>query len=89
MCQLPRSWSGQNKAAPHLAGLLGRPAASVDGGRYSNALQSAAITWDTQSLDTFLAGPGRLVPGARMTVRVPDAADRAAIIGYLERQAPN
>jgi cytochrome c len=80
---------GRNKAGPHLAGIVGRPAASVDGARYSKAMQSAAITWDWQLLDTFLAAPSRMVPGTRMTVRVPDSAHRTAIIGYLESQAPN
>ncbi|MGK9286377.1 c-type cytochrome [Sinorhizobium meliloti] len=72
---------GRNKAGPHLAGIVGRPAASVDGARYSKAMQSAAITWDWQLLDTFLAAPSRMVPGTRMTVRVPDSAHRTAIIG--------
>ncbi|TIW06652.1 MAG: cytochrome c family protein, partial [Mesorhizobium sp.] len=34
--------------------------------------------------DTFLAAPGQMVPGTSMTVGVPNAAQRAAIIGYLE-----
>lgn len=81
--------AGQNKAGPHLSGIIGRPAASVDGAHYSKALKSAGIIWDRQSLDIFLTQPSRLVPGTRMTVRVRDAADRAAIIGYLENQAHN
>jgi cytochrome c len=34
-------------------------------------------------LDQFLAAPGKMVPGARMPIAVPLAADHADIIAYL------
>ena len=34
----------------------------------------------------YLAAPTRLVPGTRMPVAVPDAAQRAAIVAYLARR---
>lgn len=74
----------RNKTGPHLSGLIGRPAATVEGATYSNALRNAGITWDRQSLDHFLTAPRQLVPGTRMAVTVPDARQRAAIIDYLE-----
>jgi cytochrome c len=30
-----------------------------------------------------VAGPTKLVPGTRMVISVPDAAQRAAIVGHL------
>lgn len=36
----------------------------------------------------FPSQPSRLVSGTRMTVRIPDEADRATIIGYLENRHP-
>ncbi|PAP92974.1 cytochrome C [Mesorhizobium wenxiniae] len=75
---------GQNRAGPHLSGLIGRQAGSVEGARYSAALRESGIVWDGGTLDTFLAAPRQRVPGTSMTVGVPNAAQRAAIIGYLE-----
>jgi cytochrome c len=80
---------GQNKMGPQLLGIIGRTAGSVEGANYSGAMQSSGITWDRQSLGTFLAAPRQMVPGTRMTVSIPDAAQRAAIIDYLESQSPD
>jgi cytochrome c len=75
---------GQNRAGPHLSGVIGRKAGSVEGARYSAALRESDIVWDGGTLDTFLAAPRQRVPGTSMTVGVPNAAQRAAIIVYLE-----
>ncbi|TIO09901.1 c-type cytochrome [Mesorhizobium sp.] len=75
---------GQNRVGPHLSGVIGRMAGSVEDGRYSAALRESGIVWDSQSLDAFLAAPRQRVPGTSMTVGVPNAAQRAAIIVYLE-----
>ncbi|KGM31143.1 c-type cytochrome, partial [Inquilinus limosus] len=75
--------AGQNRAGPSLAGVVGRKAGSVQGARYSKALQESGITWDAQSLDRFLADPRGAVPGTSMTARLTDAAQRAAIIAHL------
>ncbi len=75
--------AGQNRLGPSLAGVVGRKAGSVEGARYSQALRDSGITWDAPSLDRFLADPRAAVPGTSMTVRLTDAAQRAAIIAYL------
>lgn len=75
---------GQNRVGPHLSGVIGRQAGSVEGARYSDAMRGLGIVWDSQSLDTFLAGPRQMVPGTSMMVGIPNAAQRAAIITYLE-----
>lgn len=75
---------GQNKVGPHLSGVVGRTAGSVEGARYSAAMRESGIIWDTQSLDTFLAAPRQMVQGTTMTVGLPNAEQRAAIIAYLE-----
>ena len=81
--------AGQNKAGPHLSGLIGRAAGTVEGATYSDAMRSSGITWDSQSLEAFLTAPGRMVRGTRMTVAIPNAGQRAAIIQYLEGQPAN
>lgn len=75
---------GQNRAGPHLSGVIGRMAGSVEGARYSAAMRDSSIVWDGQSLDTFLTAPRQMVPGTSMAVGVPNAEQRAAIIAYLE-----
>ena len=76
--------SGQNRVGPHLSGVVGRTAGSVEGARYSAAMQESGIVWDAHSLDTFLAAPRQMVQGTTMTVGLPNAEQRAAIIAYLE-----
>jgi cytochrome c len=76
--------AGQNRIGPHLSGVVGRKAGTVEGARYSPALRDAGVTWDAAQLDTFLSNPRAMVPGTTMTVAVPGAADRAAIVAYLQ-----
>lgn len=51
---------------PLLFGIIGRTAGSVKSANYSDTMRSSRITWDRQSLDTFLAAPRQLVRGTRM-----------------------
>ena len=71
---------------PALKGVVGRKAASVEGFNYTTALKSSGLTWTPANLDTFLIAPDRMVPGTTMPMTVPDAADRADLIAYLETQ---
>lgn len=78
--------AGQSKAGPHLAGLIGRAAGAVKGATDSDAMRSSGITWESQSLDTFLTTPGRMIRGTRMILAIPSAAQQAAVIQYLQGQ---
>ena len=73
-----------DRIGPRHRGLFGRKAGSVAGFEYSPALRASRIVWSAQSLERWLAGPERLIPGQRMNYSVPDPADRAALIAYLE-----
>jgi cytochrome c len=46
-------------------------------------LRASRIVWSPKALDAWLTNR-RLIPGERMNYSVPDAADRAALIAYLE-----
>lgn len=76
--------AGQTRAGPHLDGIIGRRAGSVEGARYSRALQESGIVWDEPTLDNFLANPRKAVPGTSMMVALPNADQRKAIIAYLK-----
>ena len=67
---------------PNLAGVVGRKAAST-AFAYSSALKGSGLTWDKPTLDRFLSGPSKMVPGTRMLISVPDPKERAGLIAYL------
>ena len=77
----------QDRIGPRHRGLIGRKAGAVPGFEYSPALRASRIVWSTRTLDRWLADPERLVPGQRMNYSVPDAADRAALVAYLEAES--
>ncbi|HUD29343.1 MAG TPA: c-type cytochrome [Novosphingobium sp.] len=76
--------AGQNGIGPTLAGVVGSKAGAVPGYNFSPALKGSGITWDRASLDTWLQGPMKMVPGTKMVLPVSDPAKRKAIIDYLE-----
>ena len=48
--------------------------------------KKSGITWTPQTLDTYIADPQKEVPGNRMPYAgMPDAADRADLIAYLQK----
>lgn len=73
----------KNRIGPQHRGVVGRKVATVPGYRYSKALAAKSFIWDEALLDTWLAGPAKLVPGTTMGFRVADAKDRKDIIAYL------
>lgn len=59
----------KNKVGPHLVGILGRPVASVDGFKYSDALMKAresGLVWDEEKLAKYVVDPKGFLPGNRM-----------------------
>jgi cytochrome c len=74
-----------NGMGPSLAGVVGRPAASIPEFRYSRAMRNAHIVWDEKTLDAYLANPQKVVPGNAMPFAgVADSNQRAAMIAYLK-----
>jgi cytochrome c len=82
-----------NGIGPQINHIFDRPAAAVDGFRYSNAFQRAAaggLHWDHATLDRFLENPRSLVTQTRMSFPgLPDAQDRADVIAYLRAFSDN
>jgi len=77
---------GQNGVGPSLYDIFERKAASLDDFRYSPAMRKSGIAWSPQTLDTFIADPQKMVPANRMPYAgMPDAADRADLIAYLQK----
>ena len=77
---------GDNRLGPHLHGVVGRKAGSVEGYGYSSALKGADLTWDTATLDRFITAPDSVAPGHNMKPYpgMTSAEERAKIIAFLE-----
>lgn len=76
--------AGQNRIGPHLSGVVGRKAGSVQGAPYSQAMRNLDVTWNAAELARYLANPTALVPGTTMAISVPNAAERDNIVAYLQ-----
>lgn len=73
-----------NKMGPMLAGVYGRKSGAVPGFNYSKAVQDSNITWSAGTIDQWLSGPQKLIPGTKMSLIINDAQKRADIIAYLK-----
>jgi cytochrome c len=84
-CHSPAT-SETHRFGPNLGGIVGRPAGSVPGMRFSPAFQKAlrGRTWDEALLDSWLANPQSVARGTTMLYSQPDADKRRAIIDYLK-----
>jgi len=76
--------AGGNTIGPTLAGVFDRKAGTVPGYAYSAPLKASGITWNRESLDTWLKGPMAMVPGTRMVIGIGDPQGRKMVIDYLE-----
>lgn len=75
----------KNKVGPELNGILDRPAASVEGFNYSEALKKSGLKWDDANLHKWLENPKALVPGTKMVFPgVKDEIERDDLIAYIE-----
>ncbi|AFO90965.1 MFS transporter [Phaeobacter inhibens] len=78
----------KSKTGPILNGIIGAPAAHVEGFRYSKAMKAAAeggLVWDEAELAAFLAKPKKYMKGTKMSfVGLKKDADIEAVIAYLK-----
>ena len=56
----------KNDVGPRHRGVFGRKAASLPDYDYSDALKSANIVWNEETLDKWLTDPQAVAPGAKM-----------------------
>ncbi len=79
---------GVSKIGPTLKGITGRPAASIAGFKYSEAMKAkgaAGQVWDEATLIAYLPDPKAFVPGTKMAfagLKKPDEV--ADIIAFLK-----
>jgi cytochrome c len=82
--------NGRNGVGPNLFGVVGRPAASIQGFRYSANMRSLAeggLVWTPENLNRYLANPKDLVPQGIMSFAgLRNDQQRADVIAYLQTQ---
>ena len=77
--------SKQQVFGPSLNGVVGRPAGSVAGFPYSDALKKSGVVWTEDNLLKWLAGPASMIPDALMPhVSFGDPAERVYVVEYLK-----
>jgi len=75
---------GANKIGPALWGVLGRPAGSVPGYKYSKAMAAHGKNWSFEEMNGFLIKPKDWIKGTKMSFAgLKKAEDRAAVILYM------
>jgi cytochrome c len=68
-CHTPDQ-GGRNGVGPNLWGVVGRPAASIQGFRYSanmRELAAGGLTWNEERLRAYIANPKAVVPQGSMS----------------------
>lgn len=77
----------KNRSGPVLDAIVGRAAGTVDGFKYSKALNAKAeegLVWDEAAMAEFLAAPKKFMKGTKMTFNgLKKDADIAAVTAYL------
>ena len=80
---------GKKKIGPSLYGVVGRTAGTADGFKYSKAMKAygeSGVVWSAETLDPYLVAPRKVVKGTKMSFPgLPNDADRANVIAYLEQ----
>ena len=89
-CKACHDVAGKNKVGPHLDGVIGRAAGSVEDfqDKYSDAMKSSGKTWDEATLAEYLKDPKGFIPGNKMAFSgLKKDEDVANIIAFLKDPA--
>ena len=81
--------NAKNKLGPHLNGLDGRKAATIENVNYSPAMKSSGITWSEATFMDFIKNPGAKVPGTLMFLAITEPKEAGDVWAYLKQFGPN
>ena len=78
----------KNKTGPHLVGIIGRTAGSLESyKKYSKAMKASGIFWDETTLTDYLRAPKKYLKGTKMAFAgLKKDADIETVIAYLKAQ---
>ena len=75
----------KNKTGPHLVGIIGRTAGSLEGEKDSKAMKASDIVWDEITLAEYLRAPKKYIKGTKMAFAgLRKDADIVNMIAYLK-----
>ncbi len=75
----------KNKVGPHLVGLFGRKAGTVEGYKYSKAMIEHGVEWNEETLAEYLAAPKKVVKKTKMAFGgVKKEKQLVNLIAYLK-----
>jgi cytochrome c len=75
----------KSRVGPYLKGVIGRPAGTVEGFKYSDAMKNSGIVWDDVTIAAYVADPKSYVPGNRMAFPgLKKETDIADLLAYLQ-----
>ncbi len=69
---------------PHLVGILGRKAGSLEDYKYSKSMTQADFVWTDEQLIKFLQNTEEFLPGTRMIITPLPRKDASDIVTYLK-----
>lgn len=80
--------NAKNAVGPLLNGIIGRPAGTIEGFKYSTANKNSGITWSEDAMLKYLENPKAAIPGTIMAFPgLPEEQDRKDIVAYLKQFA--
>jgi cytochrome c len=78
--------TAKNAVGPHLNGLFGRKAGTVEGYAYSPANKNSGIVWDEASFADYIKDPKAKIPGTKMVYAgLKDEKRIQDLIAYLKQ----
>jgi cytochrome c len=78
--------TARNGVGPHLNGLFGRKAGSIQGYSYSNAYKTLDKVWSKENFTTYIKDPRAVTPGTKMVYAgLKDETQIANLIAFLEQ----
>ncbi|MEL6688539.1 MAG: c-type cytochrome [Pseudomonadota bacterium] len=75
------------KTGPHLQGVFGRTAGSVEGVRYSRAMEDSGIVWTPETMGPYLLNPRDVVPGTSMVIALRGADNLDDLLAYIAQES--
>jgi cytochrome c len=78
----------KNRVGPYLHGVIGRPAGTAEGFKYSDAMKDSGIVWSEETIAEYIADPKAYVPGNRMAFPgLKKQEDIKNLIAYLKEES--
>jgi cytochrome c len=73
-----------NGLGPNLFGIVGRKSASLPDFEYSGPLKASGITWTSDNLSKWVAGPAKMVHGTKMAFPgITSKGEIRDVVAYL------